>query len=200
MCQIDKLNKEKKIINLVWANVFGFLILIPISIIYVVPYYLIWGKDWFSHNWWNNFHKIISFNNISNVFLFLLIGIITHELIHGFFWGIFAKKGIKSIRFGIIWKMLTPYCHCKEPLKIKHYIIGAIMPAIILGLLPAIYALIYGSMNWLLFGVFFTMAAAGDFLVINLIYKENMNDYVQDHPKEAGCYIYRNNKATHNNK
>ncbi len=96
--------------------------------------------------------------------------------------------------------MLTPYCHCKEPLKIKHYIIGAIMPAIILGLLPAIYAVIYGSLNWLLFGVFFTMAAAGDFLVINLIYKENMNDYVQDHPKEAGCYIYRNDKATHNNK
>jgi hypothetical protein len=39
--------------------------------------------------------------------------------------------------------------------------------------------------------MFFTMAAAGDFMIINLIRKENKIDFVQDHPSEAGCYIYR---------
>jgi hypothetical protein len=39
--------------------------------------------------------------------------------------------------------------------------------------------------------MFFTMAAGGDFLIINLIRKEKSSALVQDHPTEAGCYIYR---------
>jgi hypothetical protein len=35
------------------------------------------------------------------------------------------------------------------------------------------------------------MAAAGDFLLINLLRKENSYDLVQDHSSEAGCYIFR---------
>ena len=31
----------------------------------------------------------------------------------------------------------------------------------------------------------------GDFLIINLLRKENKDDFVEDHPSEAGCYIYR---------
>ena len=67
------------------------------------------------------------------------------------------------------------------------------MPSIILGLLPAIVAIYIGNFGLLLFGIFFTMAACGDFLVINLLRKENMKSFVQDHPSEAGCYIYRKN-------
>ena len=95
--------------------------------------------------------------------------------------------------------MLTPYCHCTEPLKVKQYIWGAITPAIILGFIPSILAILTGNLGILIFGMFFTMAAGGDFLIINLIRKENKNDFVQDHPSEAGCYIYRKTeeKATH---
>jgi hypothetical protein len=81
--------------------------------------------------------------------------------------------------------MLTPYCHCKEPLKVKYYILGAITPAIILGFIPSILAILIGNIGLLIFGILFTMAA------INLIRKENMNELVQDHPSEAGCYSYR---------
>jgi len=35
------------------------------------------------------------------------------------------------------------------------------------------------------------VVAAGDFLIINLLRKENKDDFVEDHPSEAGCYIYR---------
>ena len=134
----------------------------------------------------------------SLVYLSIIGGIIIHELIHGLVWSIYAKNGFRSIKFGVIWKMLTPYCHCKEPLLVKHYIIGAIMPAIILGFLPALYAMIVGDFGWLIFGIFFTMAAAGDFLIIDLLRKENRNDLVQDHPSEAGCYIYRKSERRYN--
>lgn len=87
--------------------------------------------------------------------------------------------------------MLTPYCHCKEPLNVRQYIIGAIAPAILLGIVPSIVAIMIGNPGLLLFGMFFTIAAAGDILIINLLRKENSSDLVQDHPSEAGCYIYR---------
>ena len=90
---------------------------------------------------------------------------------------------------------MTPYCHCKEPLKVKHYIIGAITPAIFLGFIPSVLAIVIGNIGILIFGVFFTMAACGDFLVINLIRRGNKDDLVQDHPSEAGCFIYRKDKT-----
>jgi len=185
-------------IDLVWANVFGLLILIPILLIFALPYYLVWmDKLTLSHI--KTF--ITNFTFQSYVLLFIkatisiIIGIILHELIHGIAWAFSAKNGFKSIKFGVLWKMMTPYCHCKEPLQIKHYILGALLPAIILGIIPGIISIIIGNLYLLLFGVFFTMAACGDFLVIHLLRNEKCNDWVQDHPSEAGCYIYR--KATY---
>lgn len=123
--------------------------------------------------------------------LVMIIGIVLHELIHGIFFARFASKGFKSIKFGILWKMLTPYCHCKEPLQIKHYIIALLAPLVILGILPALIGLAIGHFVFVLFGIFFSTAAAGDLMIYHLIKKENPEDYVQDHPSEAGYYIFR---------
>lgn len=185
--------KEKLTINIAWANIFGVLILIPITFIYGIPYYLLWNDKLSSSSIEKIIHNPDSnyFGSFSIILVYMFGGIIIHELIHGLIWSMFAKKGFKSIKFGVMWKMLTPYCHCKEPLMIKNYITGAIMPAIILGLFPAIVSIIIGNLGLLIFGIFFTMAACGDFLVINLLRKENMTDFVQDHPSEAGCYIYK---------
>ena len=65
------------------------------------------------------------------------------------------------------------------------------MPAFILGFLPFVYSLFTGNALWLFFGIFFTMSAVGDFLIVNLVRKENMNNLVLDHPSEVGCYVFR---------
>ncbi len=188
--EINNYDKEKLTIDLVWANIFSLLILIPIFLIFGVPFYLLWGSEIELQN----IREMLQASNTLFIVMIMILGVIMHELIHGISWAIFAKKGFKSMKFGVLWKMLTPYCHCKEPLKVKHYIIGGIMPAIILGIIPAFLSIIIGNFELLLFGVFFTIVAAGDFLIINLIRKENLNDLVQDHPSEAGCYIYRKQK------
>ena len=169
------------------------ILIITIVLIYGIPYLLIWGGDISSINVGNAVSNLdFSFLKSSSIiYLSIIGGIIIHELIHGLVLSIYAEKGFRSIKFGVIWKMLTPYCHCKEPLLVKHYRIAVIMPAIILGHLPVIYSLIVGDLRWLLFGIFFTVAAAGDFLIINLLKNENSYDLVQDHPTQAGCYIYR---------
>ena len=196
MIPLENYKKEKLTIDLVKANLFGLIVMIPIILVYGIPFYLIHVKNSASFNITEileSIKPIAIFGYSALFFIVFIVGVILHELIHGITWAIFAKKGFKSIKFGVIWKMLTPYCHCKEPLSVKHYMLGAIMPAIVLGFIPAIYGLVFGNFVILIFGAFFTLAAAGDFLIINLIRKENWNSLVQDHPSEVGCYIYRTN-------
>lgn len=64
-------------------------------------------------------------------------------------------------------------------------------PALTLGLLPTVIALITGGFGLLIFGLFFINAASGDFVIIDQIRKENLDDLVEDHPSKAGYYIYR---------
>ena len=196
MISLENYKKEKLTIDLVKANLFGLIVMIPIILVYGIPFYLIHVKNSASFNITEileSIKPIAIFGYSALFFIVFIVGVILHELIHGITWAIFAKQGFKSIKFGVIWKMLTPYCHCKEPLSVKHYMLGAIMPAIVLGFIPAIYGLVFGDFVILIFGAFFTLAAAGDFLIINLIRKENWNSLVQDHPSEVGCYIYRTN-------
>jgi hypothetical protein len=190
--ELEGYSKELRIINLVKANIFAIFAMFPIVLIYGIPYYLVWSKNFT----FVSFREVIRHNYIGvfgstiSILLIMVFGIIIHELIHGITWARYTKNGYKSIKYGVLWKMLTPYCHCKEPLLVKQYIIGAITPGIILGLFPAIYSILTGNIGFLIFGIMFTIAALGDLLIINLLRKENMNSFVLDHPSEAGCFIF----------
>ena len=191
MQELENYRKEKLTIDLVWANVFGVLILIPIGLLFGLPFYFIWKPQLDIKQYLDSAGPLGAGLGFLLIFGILILGIVLHELIHGIIWAKFAKEGFKSIKFGVLWEMLTPYCHCKEALTVRQYIIGAIAPAIILGIIPAIIAIMTGNLGLLIFGMLFTMAAGGDFLIINLIRKESSSDLVQDHPSEAGCFIYR---------
>ena len=174
---------RKVSIDIVKANIFACVILVVSAIVFLAPFFWIW-KD----------RKTISellggFGDWSITFLLVLVGIVVHELIHGLTWAFFAKSGWKSISFGVIWKMLTPYCHCDEPMRISGYMTGAMMPCLILGVIPAVVALFVGSLPLLAWGVFFIAAAAGDIWMTWLLTKENPKSLVLDYPSEAGFYI-----------
>ena len=193
MDKIEDFKKEKLTIDLLKANLYAIFAIIPILIIYGLPFYFLW-RNTFSKVALKSFINEFSFGILGNfisILLVITVGTVLHELIHGITWAKYTENGFKSIRFGIMWRMLTPYCHCVEPLKVKHYILGAIMPTIILGFLPFVFSLVTGNLLWLFFGVFFTMGGVGDFLIIKLLRKEKKDDLVLDHPTEAGCYIFR---------
>jgi len=161
------------------ANAYGALAGIPIALVLLTPYLLIWGNN------------LIPFEfDLLYAMIVLITGIVIHELLHGFAWALYAKTGVKSIKFGMKWKYLTPYCHCREPLRVKHYRIGAAMPMIALGLIPSAIAMITGNGPMFLFGLVFTIAAAGDVIALITLYKFDGNDWVLDHPDEVGFISY----------
>ncbi len=174
---------RKVAIDLVKANVFAVVILVVAAVVLLVPFFYIWGDKDISEMVGDGMQFIV-------FFVTMLIGIVVHELIHGLTWACYAPHGWKSISFGILWKMLTPYCHCDEPMSIRGYKMGAMMPCIILGIIPSVVALCIGDLVLLLWGIFFISAAAGDIWMMWLLTKEDPNAKVLDHPTEAGFYIF----------
>lgn len=125
--------------------------------------------------------------------LCLLICIVLHELIHGAVWAVFAPSRFKAVSFGVMWKMLTPYCTCSEPLPRYAYVIGAAAPTILLGIIPCIIALASGSVFWLILGVMMFIGGGGDIAIIARIlrYKpKGENPIYIDHPSECGFIVF----------
>lgn len=169
------------------ANVQSLLFALPIVGLLILSYSLRWGSAQF----WLGFNAL--FENFLVFIAVFFLGVIVHELIHGFSWMLFGRKPFDAIKFGFQVKTFTPYAHCKEPLKINPYRIGAAMPGILLGLLPALIGIINGN-SWLFaFGLLFTVTAGGDMLILWLIRNVSSDKLVEDHPTQAGCYILDGN-------
>mgnify|MGYP006301237647 CR=1 FL=1 len=157
----------------------------PMVLVYLILYAILWPQHFTLQAFTDAFP-----DNPLVILALLAGGIILHEGLHGATWALFTKKGFRSIRFGFMLRLLAPYCHCTEPLKRNVYILGGLMPGVVMGMIPAVYALLEGSMGWLIFAIFFTVAAGGDFAMMRLLRKVHRKSLLKDHPSELGCYIY----------
>ena len=140
------------------VNLYSLFLVIPITAIYLIPFILIWDYQTF---------EIGRKEFMSLFFYMFVLGIITHEFLHG----------------------ITPYCHCKEPLKVKHYVLGGMMPLLVMGILPALTGLFLGNGLYLSLGIFFSWTAGGDIISLFMLRKFNKNTMVSDHPNKMGFYI-----------
>ena len=126
--------------------------------------------------------------------LFVLVPV--HELIHGLSWGLFAENHMRDIEYGFMKEYMTPYCTCKVPLKLPHYLTGALMPLIILGIIPTAAAILTGSFLTLLLGLTMIVAAAGDIMIAARLisYKSDYDEIlIYDHPTQAGSVVFERN-------
>lgn len=124
------------------------------------------------------------------VLLFVLT--IAHELLHGITWGLCVPEKFKAIEFGFVKEALTPYCACKSPLKKWQYLVGSVMPCLLLGILPAALAIVFDSAFWLVMGIVMILGAGGDLTVIlKLVFHRSgaKNVAYLDHPSECGVIL-----------
>ena len=168
---------------MVRANLYSLIFAIPAGVLLTGIYLFIWGKEGLI------VARFVIRENFLLTILIIVIGILVHELIHGLSWVWFGKKPLSSISYGINLKALSPYDHCNESLDIRAYRLGAMMPGLILGLIPALLGIASGNGLIMIFGLLFTVAAGGDALVIWLLRKEKSTVKVMDHAVNAGCYV-----------
>lgn len=166
------------------ANLLSTYFAIPVLMLAVI-YLFVWGFD-------STLAFLSSFESKPNVLwaiICMLAGIMAHELIHGIVWLYFAGKKNEHFKFGFNWKTLTPYAHCKEPMDVTSYRLGAAAPGLILGIVPYLIGLIAGNPIVTIFGLFFSMAASGDALILWILRNVEKGKQVEDHPTRVGCYI-----------
>ena len=174
-------------VGMVYANVMAILLGLPIILFLLILYLLrlFYGPESAAASWRGADFVLI--------FLFCLLLIFVHELIHGITWAVFAKKGRKAISFGFIPQYLTPYCTCNEPLKKGEYITGALMPTLLLGFLPAAGAIVTGSAVLFCISAVMIFAGGGDLtIVLKLLrYKTESSEALYlDHPYQAGLVVF----------
>ena len=176
------------IIGLVWANVFSFVLFVPAAIVSMVLYLVIHSSE-------GIVDSLLEMSPLTYLLfvVVLLAMIVVHELVHGATWAIFAEHHFKDIEFGFIKKYLTPYCTCKVALSKGTYILGALMPLLLLGIIPTVIAIVAGSLFWLWIGIIMITSASGDILIVHkiLTYKTEAKEILYyDHPTNAGGIIF----------
>lgn len=189
----DSLQRIELSVTAAEANIKALAFAFPVMVLLLVPYVLLWPEQFSSEA----IASVVKEHGARILFLPLLLmlvfipGAVVHELLHGLTWAAFCKRGIQSIRYGVYWRALAPYCHCEEVLPLRPYVLGGMMPGIVMGILPAIAGIIWGNLWVFSFGLFFTLAAAGDMLVLWMLRHCHATDLVQDHPEKVGCYVLR---------
>ncbi len=174
------MEKREVIIDMNKANGFAIVMLVVVGVVLAGLFRLIWGR-------WTDGEGLTGSGIL--LLLGLIVAIVVHELIHGLTWSLFAPRGLRSIKFGIMKKYLNPYCHCSDPLPRNGYLWGALMPGIVTGLIPAIVALAIGSFSLLVFSIIMISMASGDLMIALLALKEDPRCTIYDHPTEGGFYV-----------
>ncbi len=168
------------------ANVFAIILLFPVM---ALGMWLFWLKN-------GSLTGGIAFKSIGGLLLFVLVMavlVVAHELIHGLSWSLFTPHRFGDIEFGFMKQYLTPYCACLVPLTKGQYIFGALMPLVLLGILPMAAGILMGSMATLFMGIVMTVSAAGDIMIVwcLLTYRSQAETVVyMDHPTQAGGVIF----------
>jgi hypothetical protein len=173
--------EQSKTISVKKANYLSLLITVPFLLLFIFLYEITNGEVF----------TILDYS-ISQIFIFIvsaLFSIVIHEGLHGLSWGAFCQNGMKSIGFGVMWSSFTPYCHCKEPLNYHKYLIGALMPFIVLGIGITVFGLLNGNLFIFWLGLFNILGAGGDLLIAVMLGKFKKGKIV-DHPTEIGFIAY----------
>lgn len=176
-------HKHNLTIGVVRANLYAIGLTLPIVVVFIVMFFALHPTGSFSFNFASIFAVVAAF----------VMLIIFHEAIHGLVWGSFAKGHWRAVSFGFMVQYLTLYCTCNEPLPKHAYIIGALAPTVLLGLIPAAVGIATGSGIWLAVGLLLIIGGGGDLaIVIKLLrFKPKESDVLYlDHPYECGIVAF----------
>ena len=173
-------------VSIVKANVFAIILLFPVM---ALGMWLFWLKN-------GTLAGGLGVKSFGGLLLFVFVMavlVVVHELIHGLSWSLFTPHRFGDIEFGFMKQYLTPYCTCLTPLTKGQYIFGALMPLVLLGILPLAAGILMGSMPVLFMGIIMTVSAAGDIMIVwcLLTYRSKAERVVyMDHPTQAGGVIF----------
>ena len=177
--EIEGYTIEQRTIGMLKANIVAMVVLVLLLLAGLFVMYAIHAEAFSS----------LPTGAISLFLLFFAVGVVVHELIHGFTWMLATHSGFSHLRFGVMAGGV--YCHIDVPMTKRKYVAGALMPLLLLGIIPFVVSFFAGSFILMLLGATLTACAMGDVMIVWAIRKEQPDTLVYDHPTEGGCVVYR---------
>ena len=120
----------------------------------------------------------------------LIILLPIHEALHALGLRVFAHVAWRHIKFGVMWRPLMPYCHCKVSIPVGAYRRMALLPLWVTGTatVAALFVIPTDGLG-VLAGV--TVAACvGDVWMVAKLNPFPDELLVQDSPSEIGCDVF----------
>ncbi|HSH04872.1 MAG TPA: DUF3267 domain-containing protein [Anaerolineae bacterium] len=174
-------DNDRYAVTIGWAYVYSLVWFVPVG-----------GLAWWYQQWWGSLADDLRARP-GWFLLFLLVSLVVgsgvHELIHGWTWVWLGGLSWSEVEIGVKWRALTPYAHCGSVMTARAYWWGTAMPGIVMGLVPVGLGLWWGNDWVMVFGLIFTLAAAGDVLILLKTWSLPARQLVRDHPSLAGCLV-----------
>lgn len=172
---------EDRSISMARANVLALATMPVTAALVMVPYVLLHGVRALAGGW----------NGVMGPLVFIplvLVSVVVHEGLHGLG---FLMSGVprSSLRFGVQRQTLTPYASCTVAVEARRYRFAAALPALVLGMIPAIIGWATGWAPAAVYAVWMLWFAGGDLLILWIIRDLPAQTLVIDHPDRAGCRI-----------
>lgn len=157
-------------------NLTIFLIALPIFVFSLIAFGFIWGYQPFK----------------SVVYLLFGVGSLIYILVQLLLFMFFTKGDIRATRFTCDWKGFGFLYH--EPIALKYYRVILLVPAVLLGLVPAFHGFCTGYAECFMVGVFIMAASAGDCLFFWKLRHFDDNDRIKDGDKMFNATIIKGEK------
>lgn len=185
-----KYNVVKKDLTMSQGRVYALAIVFTVIIAFLAlrGYASIWGqKELVIRIGKGNFSAFLS-GSLGLILIFIVLAV-THELLHALAFIVFGKGSWKDIKFGFMWKSLTPYCHCSRAVSPGVYRITLVFPTIILGVIPMLIGFGFEIGYLALMGTIMLIGGIGDLIILYIIRNIPSNAMVLDHPSKIGCLV-----------
>jgi hypothetical protein len=183
---IQNYQEKENSLNGMTVNMYSLLFSCVFIILMGFVYYNIWG----------NFVEIFTYLNIWSILyiIFLIIGtVFIIEMIKGISWSKYT-----DVKITVILTSIIRFCHCDNVIKTKHYIIGLMMPIIILSIIPTLVGIIFGIDVIFLLGLLNFIICSDHIYIIWLMRKYDKDIFIKDINNKIGFIIY-DEKSDHEN-
>lgn len=134
--------------------------------------------------------RLLEMNGLSFYIMFLaiiIVSVIIHECLHGLGWALFSGKSWSSIRFNF--HAMMPSCACRIPLSREKYLIGVLLPVIVLGGSSVVFMFVHPGTVSVLTMIVNIILSGADIMIATSVIKEK-GALIVDHPIEAGYVAF----------
>lgn len=168
-------------VSCLFANLFALFVLAATAAIVTPAFAALWDGDAvdaldavFGHPMW----VVVAVS---------LASIAAHELLHAVGFRAFGRLAWADMRFGIMWWALAPYASARAPLTARAYRWSALLPGLVLGVVPLLAGLALVSPALTVYGSVMFAAAGGDLAALWGMRRVPADAIVIDSPRCVGC-------------